>query len=81
MKKKQLRPLGDALLDIEPHLFEMCVDHDLQHGDVLYLIKGWLEVHYPKGKERFIDRKDDIFFYYGSKKELLRFTNFKYKKK
>lgn len=70
MEGDNLRPLGDILLDIEPSLFEMCKDHDLQHGDILYLIKGWLDIHYPGGKEEFVDG-DDIFFYYGGKRVLL----------
>lgn len=30
---------------MEPLLFELTDRHGLQHGDILYLLKGWLDVH------------------------------------
>ena len=48
MKKKKLRPLGDVMFDVEDILTEMCIDHDLQHSEVLYLIKNSLDVHFPE---------------------------------
>ncbi len=69
-KQKRNRPLGEILLDIEPYLIEMCEQHDLQHSDVLYLIKGWLDVHWLSGAEEYVDN-DQVIFYYGSKKQLI----------
>lgn len=54
-KSDKLRPLGDITQDLEPLLFEMCEKHDLQHGEILNLIKGWLDIHYPKGREEYVD--------------------------
>ncbi len=53
--KKKLRPLGNILLDMEDLLQEMTDDHDLQWGDVLFLVYGWLQVHAPKAKEEYLD--------------------------
>ena len=66
MKKKKLRPLGNITSDLEPFLLEMVCEHDLQHGEILNLIRGYLEIHCPNAKEEFVDG-DEIVFYYGSK--------------
>lgn len=66
--KKKLRPLGDVLLDLEPLLLEMAVDHDLQWGDVLNIVKGYLEVHCPHAQEEYKDGGHPIF-HYGPKRK------------
>jgi hypothetical protein len=35
------------MLDMEKLLFELHIDHDMQHGEVLYLINGWQNIHVP----------------------------------
>ena len=67
MIKKKLRPLGQVLLDLEPLLLEMAIDHDLQWGDVLNLIKGYLEVHCPGAQEKY-NAGGSPEFYYGPKR-------------
>jgi len=52
---RKLRPLGQVTQDMEPLLFEMCDDHDLQHGEILGLVKAWLDIHYPAGREEYVD--------------------------
>lgn len=47
MSKKPIRPLGDITQDLEKLLLELHIDHDLQHGEVLYLINGWQKIHVP----------------------------------
>ena len=44
---KKLRKVGDIMLDMEKLLFELHIDHDLQHGEVLYLVNGWQKIHVP----------------------------------
>lgn len=66
---KKPRRLGDILLDIEPLLLEMVDSHDLQHGDILNLIRGYLEVHTPDSREEYTDGGSPEF-YYGPKREL-----------
>ncbi len=67
--QKQLRPLGDITMDMEPLLFEMCQGHDLQHGEILGLVKTWLDIHFPSGKEEYFDNTNPVY-YYGHKKGL-----------
>jgi hypothetical protein len=62
------RKVGDVLLDMEPLLIELVVAHELQWGDVLNLVRGYLEVHLPGGQEEYLDRSNPKF-YYGPKKE------------
>lgn len=64
---KKLRPLGTILLEMEPLILEMVVKHDLQHGDILNLVRGYLEVHCPGAKEEYEDGYD-VEFYYGPKR-------------
>ncbi len=64
----KLRTAGKVLLDIEPLLVEL-VDHDLQHGEILNLIRGYLEIHCPEAKERYVDGGSPMF-YYGPKEDL-----------
>lgn len=45
--KKKLRPVGQITADLEKLLFELHIDHDMQHGEVLYLINGWQKIHVP----------------------------------
>lgn len=63
MRKKQIRALGDITSDLEPLLLEMVSDHDLQHGEILNIIRGYLEIHCPGSKEQYTDGTQPIFFY------------------
>lgn len=55
-KKKQIRPLGDIMLDLEPYLFEMHLDHDLQTQELVGLIWTWSTTHFAKQ----IPKYDDV---------------------
>lgn len=57
------RALGDIMLDIEVNITEMVENHDLQWGDVLNLIHGYLEVHRPDAQEEYVEGGHPIFFY------------------
>ena len=59
---KELRKLGDILLDIEPYLLEMA-DQDLQWGDYFSLLRGYLEVHLRSSQEEYTDDTRPVFFY------------------
>lgn len=63
MKSKKLRPLGHVLLDMEKLLTEMCVDHELQWGDVLNNVRGYLEVHLPASREEYTAGGHPEFYY------------------
>lgn len=68
MASKKLRPLGDILLDMEPLIMEMAEGHDLQHGDILNLVRGYLDVHLPGAREVYADDESSPEFYYGPKR-------------
>jgi hypothetical protein len=68
MAKNKLRPLGNVLLDLEPLLLEMAIDHDLQWGDILNLVHGYLQVHCPHAQEVYVDDGKNPEFYYGPAK-------------
>lgn len=65
-----LRPLGNITTDLEPLLLEMLEDHDLQWGEVLNLIYGWMVIHYPGGKEHYEADNTSPVFFYGPKERL-----------
>lgn len=60
--------MGRIMFDMEDLITEMVEDHDLQWGDVLALVKGYLEVHMPGAQEEYLDNSSPVF-YYGPKKE------------
>jgi len=66
-KGGSMRKLGSVLLELEPILDEMC-DHELQMGDILALVKSYLEVHRPDCIEECVDGTVPVFFY-GPKKD------------
>jgi hypothetical protein len=51
---------------MEPLLLEL-IDHELQHGDILNLIRGYLEIHCPGAREEY-DEGGNPEFYYGPKR-------------
>ena len=63
MSKKKLRPLGDIMLDMEPLLMEMTHSQELQWHEVLNLVKGYLEVHCPEGREEYVGGGSPVFYY------------------
>lgn len=64
---KDLRPVGDITQDLEPLLFELTQDHELQHGEVLALIFSWLQIHAPASREQYTEGGSPTYFY-GYKK-------------
>lgn len=63
-----MRRVGDIMLDMEKLLFELHGDHDMQHGEVLYLVNGWQKVHVPHQIETY--EKDGTHpVLYGPKKK------------
>ena len=60
---KRTRKVGTILLDLEKVLTELTDDHDLQFGDILNLVYGYLEVHHPESKEEYVEGGHPIFYY------------------
>ncbi len=57
-----LRKVGDIMLDMEELLFELHIDHDMQHGEVLYLINGWQKIHVPGQIEEYEDGSHPVLY-------------------
>lgn len=47
--------MGDITLDMETYLEEMVDDHNLQHGEIIYLVLGWLKIHRPDAAEEYLN--------------------------
>lgn len=59
----KLRPLGDVTQDLENVLIEMAINHDLQWGEILSLVHGYMMVHLPQQQEQYTDGTTPVFFY------------------
>lgn len=66
----RIRPLGDITGDMEPLLLSMVYDHRMQAGEILNLIRGYLEIHCPECFEEYEDGSGRPVFYYGPKEGL-----------
>lgn len=64
-----MKRMGDLLSDLELVLEKIIDEHDLQHGEVLNLVHGWLMVHRPAAREEYLDGSHPIL-YYGSEEFL-----------
>lgn len=64
-RKASIRKVIKPLLEMEPLLFELICDHELQKGDVLALISTWIDTHAPEAIEVYTEEKagPPIFFY------------------
>lgn len=65
----KLRPFGDVISDLEVVIQEMVSQHDLQFGDILNIVHGYLCVHNPEAQEEYTDGSGSPVFYYGAKKQ------------
>jgi hypothetical protein len=61
--EKKIRPLGKITEDIEPLLCEMIEDHLLQRHEVIGLIFGYMQAHFPESEELYIDKSKAILYY------------------
>lgn len=62
-KKARLRPLGEVTGHLEPLLLEMVEQHSLQVGEILNLIRGYLEIHCPHAFEEYEEGGRPIMYY------------------
>lgn len=63
-----VRPLGQITADMELLLEEMTDEHELQHGEVLALVKMWLDVHAQHALEKYVSGGSPILYYGPYKK-------------
>lgn len=69
-----LRPAGEVLLEMEPLLFELVQDHEIQKGELLALISRWVDIHYPSAIEVYEDDSVPVEFY-GSAEQLRKIAD------
>lgn len=74
MSANNLRPAGEVLLEMEPLLFELVQDHEIQKGELLALISAWVDIHYAGAIEEYEDDTHPIFFY-GSPEQLRKIAD------
>lgn len=58
-----MRPAGDITLDMEVLLEELVDDHELQMGEILALVKAWVEIHRPDAVEQYQDGSSPEYYY------------------
>jgi len=66
----KIQKMGDIMHELEAVIAKMVDQHDLQHGEILNLVNGYLEVHYPAQREEYTDGSGSPVFYYGPKEGL-----------
>ena len=69
-KRAAVRPLGQITGDLEPLLFELVCNHELQFGEVLALVHSWLQIHAPQAQEIYNDGSGSPIYSYSPQKLL-----------
>ncbi len=59
----KIRPLGKITGDLELLLLEMNDSHEMQWGEILNVIHGYLVVHCPGGQEQYTSGGAPVFYY------------------
>lgn len=62
-----MRAVGKITDDMEKLLYELVEDHQMQAHEVLHMVYGWIQCHYPDAIELYEDGSSPEFFY-GDKK-------------
>lgn len=63
-----MRKFGDVMLELEEIIDELIDDHEVQWGDVFYLVYGHLKIHRPDAQEQY-EEGGSPEFYYGPRRE------------
>lgn len=74
-----MRGLGDLTHDLEAVILEMVDDHDMQWGEILNIVRGYLEVHAPGAREEYVEGGHPVF-YYGPKNKMCNCKKVKQRK-
>ena len=64
-----MRKFGDVTSDLELVLEEMIEQHDVQAGEILNLVYGWIKIHRPDALEVYTDDFSNPEFHYGHRRE------------
>ena len=57
------KTIGKLMFQIEDIVTEMVEDHELQKGEILALISGYIDIHLPGAIEEYEDGSSPMFFY------------------
>lgn len=60
--KVKIQPLGDLMLELEEVLDKISA-HDLQWGEILGLVKSYLEIHRPDLREEYVNGGHPMYYY------------------
>jgi hypothetical protein len=66
----KLQPFGDLIGEMEIVIQKMVDQHDVQWGNILNEVYGYLRVHNPGAQEEYTDGSGSPVFYYGPKEGL-----------
>lgn len=58
-----MNKMGDIGFIIEDGVDQMVKDHDMQKGEILNHINGYIDIHYPGAIEEYQDETSPIYFY------------------
>lgn len=58
-----MRKMGDITFDLEEIIQELVYKHDLQWGEILSLVHGYLMVHCPDAREEYEDGSHPKYYY------------------
>lgn len=72
----KIKPVGLLIKQLKKPLQELTYGHRLGWGEILGLVKSYLEVHCPDGQEKYTSGGSPVFFYGG-----VDFSKFKVKGK
>ena len=61
MSKKEYFEI--ALFELEDLLHKLTEMHGLQHGEILHLVYGNLQIHFPESIETYEDGTNPVFYY------------------
>lgn len=53
-----MRPVGQITDELEPLLYELCEDHEMQRHEILGMIDYWIRYHYPGAIEEYEDETE-----------------------
>ena len=69
-----VQPMGQLTQELEDVVSKMIDQHALQNGEVMNILHGYLQVHYPKNHEPYVDGTHP-FYFYGHADGLINYGN------
>ena len=67
----KIERFGDLMHELEAVVEKMIKQHDMQHGEILHAVNGYLQTHFPDHREDYVHYGRAVF-YFGPKEGLKR---------